>query len=62
MAVENTAKEFPVRVDPITDYMNSDEIRVVLEDSFDISKINVSNELSIPIDAITSMRRKENGD
>ena len=31
-------------------------------DSFDISKINISNELSIPIDAITSMRRKENGD
>ena len=46
MAVENTAKEFPVRVDPITDYMNSDEIRVVLEDSFDISKIYVmSNEM-----------------
>ena len=31
-------------------------------DSFDISKINISNELSIPIDVITSMRRKENGD
>ena len=31
-------------------------------DSFDISKINISNELSIPIDAITSMRRKEDGD
>ena len=31
-------------------------------DSFDISKINVSNKLSIPIDVITSMRRKENGD
>ena len=31
-------------------------------DSFDISKINVDNELSIPIDVITSMRRKENGD
>lgn len=46
MAVENTAKEFPVRVDPITDYMNSDEIRVILEDSFDISKIYVmSNEM-----------------
>lgn len=31
-------------------------------DSFDISKINISNKLSIPIDIITSMRRKENGD
>ena len=31
-------------------------------DSFDISKINISNELSIPIDVITSMRRKQNGD
>ena len=31
-------------------------------DSFDISKINISNKLSIPIDIITSMRRKEKGD
>ena len=31
-------------------------------DSFDISKINISNVSSIPIGDITSMRRKENGD
>lgn len=39
-----------------------DRIKNIISDadnSFDISKINVSNKLSIPIDVITSMRRKE---
>ena len=42
-----------------------DRIKNIISDtdnSFDISKINISNKLSIPIDVITSMRRKENGD
>lgn len=45
LAAKNTAKEFPVSVEPITEYMNSDEVRIFLEDCFDISKIYVmSNE------------------
>ena len=37
-------------------------ISIDIDNSPDISTINIINTLSIPIDDITSMRRKENGD
>lgn len=45
LAAKNSAKEFPISVEPITEFLNSDEVRVFLEDSFDISQVYVlSNE------------------
>ena len=45
LAAENSAKEFPMSLEAITDVLRSDEMSVFLEDSFDISKIMVlSNE------------------
>lgn len=45
LAAENSAKEFPMSLESITDVLRSDEVSVFLEDSFDISRIMVlSNE------------------
>lgn len=45
LAAENSAKEFPMSLEAITDVLSADEMSVFLEDSFDISKIMVlSNE------------------
>ena len=45
LAAENSAKEFPMSLESITDVLSADEMIVFLEDSFDISRIKVlSNE------------------
>lgn len=41
LAAENSAKEFPISIEAITEFLDSNAIHTFLEDSFDISQVYV---------------------